>query len=132
MADWRPPLGLFGGFQTGDDGRVDLKLRGLFPLVSVARILSIKANSPARSTAERLRAAAAAGKISDAQAEALKHAHQTILAAILDQQITDVELGRSPGPKVDPRRLDKPALSELKDAVRRALDAVQIVREGVM
>ncbi|MDH3667846.1 MAG: DUF294 nucleotidyltransferase-like domain-containing protein [Paracoccaceae bacterium] len=132
MADWRPPLGLFGGFQTGDDGRVDLKLRGLFPLVSVARILSIKANSPARSTAARFRAAAAAGKISDAQAEALEHAHQIILAAILDQQIADVERGRSPGPKVDPRRFDKPALNELKDAVRRALDAVQIVREGIL
>ena len=132
LAGWRPPLGLFGGFQTGADERVDLKLGGLFPLVSAARILSIKTGRPERATAARYRAAAAADAISEDAAQALARAQQTIMAALLGQQLLDAGEGRRPGPKVDPRRLDKAARSALRDAVKRAQEAVQLVREGMM
>lgn len=131
VANWRPPLGLFGGFRTGTDERVDLKLGGLFPIVSAARILSIKTGMPGRGTAERFRAAADADAISQPVAEALVKAQQTIMAGILKQQLLDAENGRRPGSKVDPRLLDKAARGELRDALRRASDAVQLVREGM-
>lgn len=131
IADWQPPLGLLGGFQTGSDERVDLKLRGLFPIVAAARILSIKSKSFARSTAERFQSAADADTISNDAAQSLQRACLTIMTAILRQQLLDVEQGRSPGPRVDPRTLDKHQLKTLKDAVRRSSDAVQLVREGM-
>ena len=102
IAGWQPPLGLLGGFQTGSDERVDLKLRGLFPIVAAARILAIKSNAFARSTTERLQQAAGAETISEEAAQSLQRAYLTILTAILRQQLEDVEQGRSPGPRVDP------------------------------
>ncbi|MEM7222179.1 MAG: DUF294 nucleotidyltransferase-like domain-containing protein [Pseudomonadota bacterium] len=131
MASWRAPLGLLGNFQTGSDERVDLKLRGLFPIVAAARILSIKTNTPARSTAERIRNAAAAGAISESAAQSLERAYGTIMAAILQQQLLDVEAGRSPGPRVNPGILDKHHQKALKDAIKQSGEAVQLVREGM-
>lgn len=131
LAGWRAPLGLFGGFQTGADERVDVKLGGLFPIVSAARILAIKYGLPEHGTAARYRAAAAADKISGAVAESLIEAQRTIMAAILKQQLLDTDAGRSPSPKVDPRNLDKAERKALRDAVVRAGDAVQLVREGM-
>ncbi len=131
MANVRTPLNFFGRFETDSEGRVDLKMHGLFPLVGAARLLSIKARAPERSTAARYRAAAAAELISDADAADLTQACHTIMAAILRQQLLDVDVGRIPGPKVDPSILDKSGQKALRKALRRSLDAVQIVREGV-
>lgn len=132
LAGWQPPLGLFGGFRTGTDERVDLKLGGLFPIVSAARILSIKTGRPEHGTAARYLAAAAADAISDSIAKSLAKAQQTVLSAILAQQLKDAQEGRRPGSKVDPKLLDKPARAELREAVRRASDAIQLVREGMI
>ena len=76
--DWRSPARFLGGFRTGADGRLDLKAGGLLPIVAAARVLAIKAGAdgpPAGSTAERLRAAAAAGLASRSQIEGLVGAH---------------------------------------------------------
>lgn len=132
LANWQAPLGLFGGFRTGADDRIDLKLGALFPIVSAARILSIKIGTPAHGTPERYQAAAAADAISGTVARDLAKAQQTILAAILAQQLQDALEGRRPGSKVDPRILDKAGRAELRDAIRRASDAVQLVREGMI
>lgn len=131
LANWRPPLGLLGGFQTGTDGRVDLKIGGLFPIVATARILSIKMKMPARGTAERLRKVAAADKISASAAESFVQALRRIRSAILRQQLLDVEQGRNPGSRVDPGLLDKAERRALRDAVKQASDAIQLVREGM-
>ncbi|MGI9407998.1 MAG: DUF294 nucleotidyltransferase-like domain-containing protein, partial [Hyphomicrobiaceae bacterium] len=35
---WRPPLSMFGNLRLKDNGRIDLKKNGLFPIVTAARI----------------------------------------------------------------------------------------------
>jgi len=131
LSGWQAPLGMLGGLRVGADGRVDLKLKGLFPIVAVARILSIKTGVPARSTAERLRRSAEAGAISEDWADSAIAAHQTLMGLILRQQLQDVSAGKKPGPRVDPGILGKAGVRAIREAVRLASDAVQVVREGM-
>lgn len=131
ISNWRPPISFLGNLRTGSDDRIDLKFHGLFPIVTASRVLAIKNNVLASSTADRLRGVAAKGAISDSVSARLERAHETILGAILNQQLIDAAHGQPPGPKVDLRHLDKPVVKALTNAVRHAGDAVEITREGM-
>jgi DNA polymerase-3 subunit epsilon/CBS domain-containing protein len=112
----RPPLTLFGAFKL-TDGRVDLKIGGLFPVVAAARCLALRHDIRLRSTRERIQALREK-KIG--AAEDLEHwldAHGVIVNAILRQQIADLESGRPPGNKVDPSILGKAEQARLKTAI---------------
>lgn len=91
--DWRSPVGFFGSFRADKGDRTDLKMGGLMPIFTGARVLSIKHDVLARSTSHRLRGAAVAGAMSTDAAETIIAAHQTILAAILGQQLEDARKG---------------------------------------
>ncbi len=126
-----PPLSFFGRLRTGADERLDLKLNGVMPITAAARILSIKSGNPARSTEQRLKGAAAADLISADQAEALIEAHKTLLGMMLAQQLDDSEAGVPPGPRIKPQTLSKAGKDDLREALRRIPDAVDLVREGM-
>ena len=66
----RPPLGLFHRIREGESG-VDLKAGGLMPIIGIARVHALEAGSAARSTIERLLAAARGGTLSQEGAETL-------------------------------------------------------------
>ncbi len=132
LREWRAPLGAFGFFRTGADQRVDLKAGGLMPIFTVARILSIRCGAKVRGTPERLRAAAADGLASDSQIEELVEAHRVIMDTMLRQQIADVGAGVSPGPRVDPKILDKGDQADLREALRQVPGAIDLSREGML
>jgi DNA polymerase-3 subunit epsilon/CBS domain-containing protein len=112
----RPPLTLFGGFRL-TDGRVDLKLGGLFPVVAAARCLALRHDIRRRSTRERI-AALREKKIGAAEdLERWLDAHGVILDAILRQQVIDIAAGRPPGSRVDPAILGRAGQARLKTAV---------------
>ncbi len=116
--DWRSPLGLFGGFRADKGDRTDFKLGGLMPIFTGARVLSIRHGVTARSTPHRLRGAAQAGALSAENAETILEAHETILNALLRQQLADAQAGVAPSNLVDTARLDAGAKSRLRQAVK--------------
>ncbi len=124
----RPPLTLFGGFRL-TDGRVDLKLGGLFPVVAAARCLALRHDIRLRSTRERIEA------LQDRNigaAEDLGHwldAHAVILGAILRQQIADLAAGRPPGSRVDPAILGRDERARLKEAVGQLAHVGETVKD---
>lgn len=130
IEDHQAPLGLFGGIRTRE-GRVDLKLGGLFPIVSGARTMALKLASPATATADRLAAARDAGSVTAEDFGNLRDAHRVVARAILDQQIADIAVGREPGPKVDPKRLNRRQQARLKDALR-ALEGLPLMTRDVV
>ena len=132
LTSWRSPLGLFGGFREGHDQRVDLKMGGLMPIFTIARLLSIKAGALHRDTPSRLRAAATAGLASEDQIEGLVEAHRIILGAMLRQQLADVAEGVPVGPRVDPRILSKAERDALRSALRSVPGAIDLGREGML
>lgn len=124
-------LGLFGAIRT-ENGRVDLKRCGLFPIVRAARVLAIAHGVQARATAARLDGLAHAGLGAARDLADLAHAHATLLSEILNQQIEDVGRGIAPSNKVDPGRLDAARRSALKEALRIAAGADAVLHTLLM
>jgi DNA polymerase-3 subunit epsilon/CBS domain-containing protein len=108
-------LTMLGGLRT-ENGRIDLKMVGLFGIVSTARVLAVRHHLLERSTPARLAAAAALG--SDRQdLAALTYAQGVFLDLILEQQLADIQAGLPPSNKVAVKRLT----GEQRKALRAAL-----------
>ena len=130
IEDHHAPINLFGRFKT-QEGRVDLKLGGQLPITSGARTMALRLGSLATSTAERMRAVQAAGLLDADDYDSLCHAYQQVTRTILDQQIDDIEAGREPSSRVDPKRLPRRLRKRLKDALRTLEALPTITRDAV-
>lgn len=124
----RPPTGFFRGLvveSTGEHrGQLDLKNGGVIPIVDLARWAGISAGVTSASTSERLRAAAAAGTLTDAQARTLEDALTLITGLRVEHQVQQLHAGRDPDDYVDPARLSELTRSYLREAFR-AVASVQ-------
>jgi DNA polymerase-3 subunit epsilon/CBS domain-containing protein len=127
-ADFQAPLGMFGRFRTSE-GRVDLKLGGLFPIVSSARILAIRHNIPRRATPDRLAEIRARDLGSNADLTSLIDAHRVILNRILSQQVRDIHAGISPSNRIELTVLSKAETAELRDALSSLGHVDSLVRD---
>ena len=120
------PLGLFGRLIT-EQGRLDAKKYGLLPLVSTARARALGAGIDDVSTRDRFRKLAERDKLHPDDLASLLQAHETILSALLEQQIGDIKAGGTPGTTVVPAALPRPQRARLRRAFERIklLGAVQ-------
>jgi DNA polymerase-3 subunit epsilon/CBS domain-containing protein len=124
------PFTMFGRFRVDEKGRIDLKKYGLMPIFTAARVLSIRHNVRARSSAERLKGVAAKGIASSGIAESIIDAQRTLLASVLAQQLVDTEAGVPLSTRIVPARLDKPHKARLKAALKAVDAALELVSEG--
>lgn len=124
----RPPTGFLRGLvveHTGEHrGRLDLKRGGITPIVDLARWAGVAAGVTTASTAERLRAAAAAGTLTEADARTLEDAHELITSLRLEHQVAQLRSGAQPDDHVDPSRLSPVTRSYLRESFR-AVASVQ-------
>jgi len=124
----RPPTGFFRGLvvePSGEHrGRLDLKQRGVLPIVDLARWAGIAAGVTSASTRERLRAAAAGGTLSEAHARTLDDALTLITDLRVEHQVNQLRAGRPPDDFVNPRALTGLTRSYLREAFR-AVASVQ-------
>ncbi len=128
IANFQAPLNFFGGIRT-ENGRVDLKKGGLFPIVSGARLLAIRHNLVKRSTSDRLQAVIDLDIGGRSDLARLMDAHGVILKCILAQQLADLRAGHPVGNTVEPRRLSKPVLEDLKTALESVSHIENVVRD---
>jgi CBS domain-containing protein len=125
--NFEPPLGWFG-FRT-ENGRADLKLGGLFVIVSTARVLAIYNGIAEHSTKARLENVRALGLGSGDDLTAMIETQRVILGAILDQQLADIAAGRPPSNKVEIKRLSRAEQAKLKEALGSIRHANEMVRD---
>ncbi len=118
-ADINLPLGWFGRFQL-DEGRMDLKMGGIMPIFSAARVLALKNGLSERSTPDRLEAIRDKGVANSDQINNLIDAHRILLGAILHQQLRDLETGTPLSNKVAPKGLSGHEREEIKWALETA------------
>lgn len=85
---------------------------------------SVPAGVASASTAERLRAAEAAGTLENSQARTLAEAFDFIFALRLDHQVEQLRRGEAPDDFIDPKTLNPLARSYLRSAFR-AIASVQ-------
>ena len=117
--NYQPPLGFFRQFVLDRAGEhkntLDLKLNGIMPIVEIARIRSLAAGHMRISTRNRLKAAAAGGELTDADAQNLVDALDFIEKLRLEHQSRQMHAGEKPDNHLAP--------SELSPLVRQNLKA---------
>jgi CBS domain-containing protein len=125
---FRPPTGFLRDFvveHSGErKGQLDIKHGGLIPIVDLARWAGMAAGVPSASTAERLRAAEAAGTLENSEARTLAEAFDYIFGLRLDHQVEQLRRGEAPDDFIDPKTLNPLARSYLRSAFR-AIASVQ-------
>ena len=119
---------MFGGFKT-DEGRVDLKMHGLFPVVAFARALAIRHGVQARSTRERLAGLRVLDIGGEADFTRLITAHGKVIKLMLAQQSRDLLAGISVSNKVEVAALSSDDQAELKSALRNIQLVPDLVRD---
>ncbi|HWV83755.1 MAG TPA: DUF294 nucleotidyltransferase-like domain-containing protein [Hyphomicrobiaceae bacterium] len=126
----RAPLTIFRKLKTDANGRIDLKMHGLFPLVAGARVLAIKHGIRARATSERLQGLIDLELVDAGEGAALIAAHRTILTAMLQQQLKDGEQGIALSSRVAPETLSERLLTDVTRAVTAVSTMNDLVSEG--
>jgi CBS domain-containing protein len=118
--DRRPPLGFFRQLVVESSGEhestLDLKHRGLVPIVDLARVYGLEAGCWDSNTLVRLRQAAAAGVLSETGCTELMDAYELIGAVRLRLQAEQLKHGRSATNHLDPNDLTSAERGHLRDA----------------
>ncbi len=127
-ADVKSPLGLFGRFQL-TDGRMDVKMGGILPIFSAARVQAIRHRIAVRSTPGRLESVRDLVDCRENLVENLIEAHRIILSAILSQQIHDLDHGITLSNRIAPDLLpaaDRASLKWALEQVRSVTDLLGV------
>lgn len=122
------PFTFLGNLQS-EDGRLDLKKFGLFPIVSGARTLAIRHDVRAVGTRDRLEGIIAKGVGAEADLRALGEAHALILRLMLAQQSRDLQAGIPVSNRVELARLSREETGALKTALKRLQTVPAMVRD---
>ena len=122
------PFTLFGGFQT-ENGRLDLKMYGLFPIVAAARTLAIRHGIAERSTKARLERLIGLDIGGDRDMKAMLSGHGLLLSLLLAQQTRDLHAGIPASNKVETGRLSKDEQAELKSVLKTLQSAPGLVKD---
>ncbi|MCY4445187.1 MAG: DUF294 nucleotidyltransferase-like domain-containing protein [Rhodobacteraceae bacterium] len=109
-------LGMFNKVKL-TDGRVDLKLGGIMPIFSTARVVALRHGIKPRSTAARLREFKNMNIVPDQIIDNLLSAHEIFLELIMRQQIADLEKGLKPSNKIATKGLQGIHQQKLKWAL---------------
>jgi len=120
-ADPKPPLRFPGAFALDKDGKLDIKRRGIIPIVNLARFHAISNGVTISATVDRLTAAAESGALEPAVADGLKEAFGIITRVRLQHHAAQIEAGGTVGEidnMIDPDHLPPVARRELREAFR--------------
>ena len=116
----RPPLGFFRNFvliSGGDHANtLDIKLRGIVPIIDLARVYALSTGRPVINTLERLAEAAKTQAVSQEGAENLIDAMEFIGALRLRHQVEQLRQGQKADNYLSPDSLTRLERGHLKDA----------------
>ena len=116
----RPPIGFFRNFvlihDQEHDKTLDVKHRGLVPIIDIGRVYALSEGLSVINTSERLLAASECGAMSQAMSENLVDALEYIGNLRNQHQTELIRLGRKADNYLDPGRLSGLERGHLKDA----------------
>ncbi|MEZ5476466.1 MAG: DUF294 nucleotidyltransferase-like domain-containing protein [Thiolinea sp.] len=119
--NYQPPLGIFKGFvleKNGENGKaLDMKKRGVVPVIDLARVYALSMGIEVLNTCERLdEIGKATGGLSAESIADLKDAFEFISTTRLEHQALQIEAGKAPDNYVPPEQLSALERRHLKDA----------------
>ncbi|MBI5100392.1 MAG: cyclic nucleotide-binding/CBS domain-containing protein [Nitrospirae bacterium] len=136
----RPPLGFFRTFVVEKSGehkdRLDLKLRGVGPMVDIARLFALESGVMETSTLERIKAMKPVHPVIIELGDELEQAFEFISLLRIHHQMGLIERGLPPDNFINPNRLsnmEKKSLRESFQLVLKIQDAiVELFRAGMV
>ena len=114
---FHPPSGL-GLRLRSESARFDMKLKGISPIVFLARVYGLESSSRTSNTLDRLRAAVAGGLIEQDTCDTLSEAYRFLLRVRLRTQIRAISEGKPPSNLVSLSDLSSMERSRVRDAFR--------------
>jgi CBS domain-containing protein len=114
---FRVPSGL-GLRLRSEASRFDMKLKGISPIVFLARVYGLEAGARTSNTLDRLRASVDAGLIARDTCETLSEAYRFLLRVRLRVQLQTISRGEPPSNAVSLSDLSSMERSRLRDAFR--------------
>jgi CBS domain-containing protein len=113
---FRPPLGFFNRLRA-TNGEIDLKMCGIAPIVSIARVIGLAAGSRERSTLERLSLAGRADSvISSESARSLSEIFPFLLRLRLGAQLAEYNNRVTIDNRIAPAMISQFERKQLRDA----------------
>lgn len=122
------PFTFLGGLHL-EDGRLDLKMHGLFPIVAAARALAIRHGIRAVSTRARLEGLLSLDIGGNEDMKAMLAGHAFLIGLLLDQQIRDIYAGVPVSNRVELAAIRREEQAGLKTLIRRLQSTPQLVRD---
>ncbi len=122
------PFTFLGRLQL-DNGRLDVKIHGLFPIVAAARTLAIRHGIREHSTRARLDGLIALDVGGDRDMKTMLAGHSLLFRLLLDQQIRDIYAGIRVSNRVDLAAISREQQSELKTLIRHLQSVPGLVRD---
>lgn len=122
------PFTVFGGFQL-ENGRLDIKKYGLFPIVATARTLAIRHGIRERSTRARLDRLIAQDIGGERDMKAMLAGHSMLIGLLLAQQTHDIYAGIPVSNRIEINALTREQQAELKSLIKRLQSAPDLVRD---
>lgn len=127
----RPPLGFFRNFVLVHDGKhdntLDIKHRGLAPIVDIARIYALSLGISATNTRERLIQARDKDSLSDEMCANLVDAFEFIGSLRMQHQARQIRKGEPPDNYLPPSSLSGLERGHLKDAFAVISDMQEVL-----
>jgi CBS domain-containing protein len=114
---FRPPGGLLLRLRS-ESSKFDLKLKGISPIVFLARVYGLESGSKSSNTLERLRSAVAGGLIEQDTCDTLAEAYRFLLQLRLREQIRMISEGKPPTNVISFSDLSTIERSRLRDTFR--------------
>lgn len=118
--NFRPPLGFFKGFvlerQANGEKTLDMKKRGVVPVIDVARVYALASGSPVTNTRARLQALGQANLIASDLLANVLDAFEFISLTRLRHQARQIEAGHAADNQVSPEELSEFEQRHLKNA----------------
>ncbi|HEY5429691.1 MAG TPA: putative nucleotidyltransferase substrate binding domain-containing protein [Solirubrobacteraceae bacterium] len=111
-------LGFRGQFATERDGTLDVKRGAILPLVNLVRYHALAARVTISPTLDRIEAAAAAGGLERADADALREAFEVITRIRFAHHGQLISAGRPADNLIDPGALAPIARTDLREALQ--------------
>ena len=119
----KPPIGFFRGFVLDKDSKdaqadkgMDMKKRGVVPVIDLARLYALAGGIAPINTWERFEAIAEAGLMTRTTVDDLRDAFEFISMVRLQHQAKQIENGQKPNNYVPPEELSALERRHLKDA----------------
>jgi CBS domain-containing protein len=128
----RPPLGFFRTFIVEKGGEhkdeLNLKFRGIGPLVDVVRLLALETGIAETSTLERIEAMKGKHPTIDTMGSELAQAFEFITLLRIHHQVEQIERGEAPDNFINPRNLSNLEKRILKESFQ----VITSVQDGII